>query len=91
MTIRPAEIKDMKNVKKLFQNYISKFDIHIEFSKKDFQHFFVRKENVLESYVLEFKGEITDFFSFYCLPSSVLNHPKYNEIKAAYSYYFING
>lgn len=80
----------MKPLKKLVTDFLSQFKIYTEYTKKDFQHFFVRIENVIESYVIEKNGVITDFFSFYCLPSSVLNHPKYNEIKAAYSYYFVN-
>lgn len=90
MVLRPAEIKDMKALRALMMKYLSQFKIYVEFSKKDFQHFFVRRENILESFVIETNGKITEFFSFYCLPSSVLNHPKYKEIKAAYSYYFVN-
>jgi len=33
---------------------------------------------------------ITDLISFYCLPSTVINNPKYNEMKAAYSYYNVS-
>ena len=32
--------------------------------------------------------QITDFISFYNIPSSVMNHPKHQEIKAAYSFYY---
>lgn len=40
--------------------------------------------------MIEKDGKITDFFSFYCLPSTVLKDKKYKEIRAAYSYYFVN-
>lgn len=33
------------------------------------------------------KEEITDFCSFYHLPSSVINNPKHSTLNAAYSYY----
>lgn len=72
-------------------DFIERFDIYTEYSKKEFRHFFIRRENIIESFVIEHKGKITDFFSFYCLPSSILNHKKYKELKAAYSYYFVNG
>lgn len=88
--LRPAEVKDMKQVKKLVQTFISKFKIFTEYSKKDFNHFFVRRENIIESFVVEKDGVVTDFFSFYCLPSTVLKDKKYKEIRAAYSYYFVN-
>ena len=32
-------------------------------------------------------GNVTDFCSFYHLPSSVIGHPKYDKLNAAYSYY----
>lgn len=30
---------------------------------------------------------MTDLVSFYCLPSTVVNHPTHKQIKAAYSFY----
>uniref|UniRef100_A0A7S0VEK5 Glycylpeptide N-tetradecanoyltransferase n=1 Tax=Polytomella parva TaxID=51329 RepID=A0A7S0VEK5_9CHLO len=35
--------------------------------------------------------EITDLFSFYSLPSSVLGHPHHKELRAAYMYYTVPG
>ena len=32
--------------------------------------------------------KITDFFSFYSLPSTIMNSPKYNLLNAAYLYYY---
>ena len=46
------------------------------------------REWVIESYVVEDeKGAITDFLSFYSLPSSVLKHPVHTILNVAYSYY----
>ncbi len=43
---------------------------------------------MIESYVVENKeGEITDFLSFYALPSSILKHVEHKLLRAAYSYY----
>ena len=33
-------------------------------------------------------GKITDFFSFYCLESSVIQSQKYSAIRAAYLFYY---
>jgi glycylpeptide N-tetradecanoyltransferase len=88
--LRPTELKDSKQLKKLLDVYLSKFKLYTEYSKKECQHWFIRRENIIESYVIEKNGKITDFFSFYNLPSTILNHKKYNLLKAAYSYYFIN-
>lgn len=35
-------------------------------------------------------GKITDLFSFYCLPSTVMNHPTHKSIKAAYAFYNVS-
>lgn len=47
------------------------------------------QENVIYSYVVEQHNEITDFFSFYALPSTVLktNEGDHRILNAAYSYY----
>jgi len=72
-TVVPMEQKHTKQAFKLLQDYLKEFDIYPEFSKKEFQHFCLPRENVLYSYVIvDEKGEVTDFFSFYHLPSSVL-------------------
>jgi glycylpeptide N-tetradecanoyltransferase len=31
---------------------------------------------------------VTDFFSFYSLPSTIINHPKHNLLEAAYLFYY---
>lgn len=43
----------------------------------------------MECYVVEDPEThlITDMASFYSLPSSILNHPKYQTLNAAYSWY----
>jgi len=44
--------------------------------------------NVVYTYVVENdKKEITDMVSFYCLPSKILKNQKYDQLRAAYSFY----
>lgn len=69
-----------------------KIPLHINLSEKEIKHFLTPKENVIDTYVVEEKkGEkdyiITDFISFYTLPSSVLKHETVKEMKAAYMFY----
>lgn len=45
------------------------------------------RENVINSYVVEDTKTITDFFSFYTLPSTILRHETHKLLKVAYSYY----
>jgi len=51
------------------------------------------REWVVESFVVEDAKEkkITDFISFYSLPSSVLKHPEHKILNVAYSYYNVPG
>ena len=43
---------------------------------------------VINAYVVEGEdGAVTDLVSFYTLPSTVLNHPEHNELRAAYMFY----
>ena len=53
------------------------------------RHYLLPKPDVMESFVVEDKEtkEITDFVSFYSLPSSLLKHVEYKKLNAAYSYY----
>lgn len=88
--LRKAEAKDSKQIRTLLMDYLTKYSIYTEYSKKDVAHWFTCRDGIIESYVIEKNNKISDFFSFYNLPSSVLNHDKYKQIKAAYSYYFVN-
>lgn len=54
---------------------------------EEFKHWFMPRENVVDSYVVEEKGVVTDFGSFYHLPSTIIGHPQYNTLRAAYSFY----
>ena len=46
------------------------------------------RENIVESFVVEnTSGKLTDFISFYSLPSTVMSHPTHNKLQAAYSFY----
>ena len=48
------------------------------------------RENVIYTYVDGEPGAITDVFSFYCLPSQVLDHPDHSTLKVAYSFYNVS-
>jgi glycylpeptide N-tetradecanoyltransferase len=78
-------------VHQLLTNYLEHLSLHPEFTQAEVAHFFLPQDNVIYSYVVvdpESK-EITDFFSFYSLPSSVLMSAKYPTLNAAYAFYVV--
>ncbi|KAJ3098399.1 hypothetical protein HDU97_004027 [Phlyctochytrium planicorne] len=87
---RPTEPKDVDTIFKLLNEYLARFDVTPHFSKEEIKHWLLPKNNVVYSYVVEDPETktVTDFYSFYSLPSSVIGNPKHNTIFAAYLFYY---
>ena len=93
--LRAMEMKDAEQVSSLLERYLEKFDLAPKFSREEVEHWLVHdekrdKEQIVWSYVVEDPSShgITDFFSFYCLESSVIKSQKHETIRAAYGYYY---
>ncbi|KAL2921511.1 Glycylpeptide N-tetradecanoyltransferase 1 [Bienertia sinuspersici] len=86
---RKMELRDVPAVTRLLRGYLSQFAVATDFNEDDVEHWLLPKENVVDGYVVEspLTHEVTDFCSFYTLPSSILGNPTYSTLKAAYSYY----
>lgn len=84
--MRPEDVPD---VTALLSTYLQKFPLHVHFDENDVAHWICPVAGVVEAYVVEDPAtkKITDFCSFYILPSTILGHAVHTEIKAAYSYY----
>lgn len=67
--------------------YLDRFDLAPLYTLEEFEHWFLPQEDVINSYVVERDGKVLAFTSFYTLPSTVISHPTYDSIKAAYSFY----
>lgn len=50
-------------------------------------HWLLPIQGVISSYVVENKGEISGFFSYYHLRSSILQNQKHDKLFSAYSFY----
>lgn len=57
------------------------------FTVEEFQHWFMPQNSVINCFVVENDGKITDLVSFYTLPSSVMHHQTHKTLRAAYSFY----
>ena len=87
---RPMEEKDVEQVYVLLENFEKQFKVHGYYDRDQVKHWFIPRKNVVYSYVREENDKITDFISFYNLPSSILQHESYKKLMAAYSFFNIN-
>lgn len=87
--IRPLELRDVPSARNLLMRYLEKFDLYMEFDDEEFAHWFLPRDDVIYSYVIEDpeSHEITDLVSFYSLPSTVIGNKQHPTLKAAYSFY----
>ncbi|KAH1033343.1 hypothetical protein J1N35_045517 [Gossypium stocksii] len=86
------ELRDVLAVTRLLRNYLSQFIVSPDFDENDVQHWLLPTEDVVDSYLVESPEthDITDFCSFYTLPSSILGNQNCSILKAAYSYYNVS-
>lgn len=90
---RPMGEADVPQVTAMLNSYLSTHcQIYQVFEESEVRHLLLPRDRVIESYVLEGAGgTITDYLSFYYLPSTVMKHAKHKELSAVYSYYNIAG
>eukprot|EP00755_Sulcionema_specki_P005480 Sspe_Gene.32879::Locus_16095_Transcript_3_3_Confidence_0.615_Length_1613::g.32879::m.32879/K00671/NMT; glycylpeptide N-tetradecanoyltransferase len=86
--LRPMVKKDHKAVRVLLEEYLSKFMICPMLTNEEIIHWFLPKDDVIYTYVVQNEeGKITDMISFYSLCSTIIGSAKYKILRAAYSYY----
>jgi glycylpeptide N-tetradecanoyltransferase len=89
---RKMELHDVPAVTRLLKDYLSQFSVAPYLDENDVEHWLLPKEDVVDSFLVESpeSHDITDFCSFYTLPSSILGNQNYSILKAAYSYYNVS-
>ncbi|KAE8666876.1 Glycylpeptide N-tetradecanoyltransferase 1 [Hibiscus syriacus] len=89
---RKMELRDVPAVTRLLRQYLSQFVVSPDFDENDVEHWLLPTEDVIDSYVVESPKthDLTDFYSFYTLSSSILGNQNYSILKAAYSYYNVS-
>ncbi|KAJ1979846.1 glycylpeptide N-tetradecanoyltransferase [Dimargaris xerosporica] len=91
--LRPMAPSDVPSVRRLINTFMQRtcrFGPVFE-TDRDVAHWLLPVKDVVWSYVVESvdePGTITDMVSFYCLPSSVINHDTHKSIRAAYLFYY---
>ncbi|CEM36970.1 unnamed protein product [Vitrella brassicaformis CCMP3155] len=85
--IRGMEACDIPEVTRLLADYLSSYQLHPTLDEEEVRHWLMPRAGVVYSYVRVINKEVTDFLSFYSLPSSVIGNEKHKTLWAAYSYY----
>ncbi|KAK2182853.1 hypothetical protein NP493_333g02028 [Ridgeia piscesae] len=86
---RPLESADVKDVHAMLTKYLNQFQLAPMFSEQEVRHWFTPRTGIVDSYVIEKNGVLTDFVSFYTLPSTVMHHTVHKHLKAAYGFYAV--
>ncbi len=85
--LRIVSIVDAPTCCALLNEFLSAYHISVEFSEIEFIQRFGPATSVVKAYVIENKGVITDFISFYGLPSKIHGHKHHQVLNTAYGYY----
>ena len=90
--LRPIRESDCEVCCSKLNDYLRTFRIAPQFTHADFKHWMMTQPGVVYGYVVEDPStrEITDMFSFYALPSSILGNDKHKTLSAAYAYYYFS-
>lgn len=92
--VRPFKREDLPKVTRLFNDFQKARDLKLYplKSEEEVAHWLLSRDRVLHSFVVTHPVDdekITDFFSFYTLPSLVIRHAqKYDHLNVAYCYYY---
>ncbi|XP_007540901.1 glycylpeptide N-tetradecanoyltransferase 1-like isoform X2 [Poecilia formosa] len=82
--LRPMTEADAPRILSLLEKNLSNFHLSPLLSLQEVEHWFLPKENVNDTYVVEAdNGTLTDMVSFYTVSSRVLNHPVHTGLRAA--------
>lgn len=86
--LRPMEERDVVSACKLLKRHLDQFQLVVEFSVEDFEHWFMPRKDVITTYVVtNGEGEVTDMISYYHLHSSIQKNVHHSHLRAAYSFY----
>lgn len=91
LDMRPMVAQDVPRVADLLNKYLNKFKLTVHFSEEDVAHWLLPRDGVVSTYCKVSKNskQVTDFCSFYSLPSTLLKNELHNELRAAYHFYSV--
>lgn len=88
--LRPMKREDAPQVLELLRRTLAQFKIAPDLTLEDVEHWIVPRDNIVWAFVIEDPNTkaVTDCVSYYGLPSAVLGNAEYNDLRAAYCYYY---
>jgi glycylpeptide N-tetradecanoyltransferase len=88
--MREMTAADIPVVTVMLERTLSPLRVRPVFDEADVMHWMLPRPGVIYSYVVENPSTkaVTDFVSFYNLPSTVIGCDKYSDLKAAYTFYY---
>ncbi|KAK9466038.1 acyl-CoA N-acyltransferase [Lipomyces arxii] len=100
--LRLMERRDIDQIYDLVVTYLNKFELAQVFAKDELLHWLMHNhgtetksndendpDRVIWTYVIEdLDGVVTDMFSFYKLPSTVIGDARHDTLNAAYGFYY---
>lgn len=96
--LRKATFDDLEELYELYDIFHNRYEIVQRMSKEECAHWLLggfteeealKNKGVIHTYVVEDDtGKITDFFSFYLLPFTVLDDSEYDQLEVAYLFYY---
>lgn len=91
-TCRPMVKKDIPAVYNLYIQQNEKYSVKFKYSQQELGHLLMPIQDVVQTIVIEDSetNKVTDFISFYNLPSQILKQEghNYTDMKVAYLYYY---
>ncbi|TPX40811.1 hypothetical protein SeMB42_g05864 [Synchytrium endobioticum] len=89
--LRQMAPSDVPQVTVLLNEHMKTYKIAPNFSEEEVRHWLLPLPSVVCSYVVENPAskKITEFISFYSLPSTVIGNSTHTHINAAYLYYYV--
>ena len=83
----PMETRHVEAVHALLQARLALVECRQIFTIEEVTHLLLPRKDLVYTFVREIKDKVTDFFSFYSLPTSMLKIPGDVKVQTAYFYY----
>lgn len=91
-TPRPMEKRDASAVFALYKTQQAKFDVYFKYTQPELLSQLLPRDKTVYTIVIEQDKKVTDYISFYSLPSTIMNGERlqhdYKTMNVAYLYYW---